>query len=706
MAAAGYEIGIDIGGTFTDVVCYQDGKPFRSTKISSTRQEPGQAVAEAVRFIFDEWGVAPSEIARFLHGTTVATNAVLERKGAKLGLLTTKGFRDVLEIGRQKRQTLYAITLTPETPVFLAPRAYRKEITGRIDSEGREVVALDEDEVLSVVERLVAHGAAALAICYLFSFKNPKHEQRTREIIIRRFPALPVSISSDVDPAFREYERTVVTAFDAYMKPVIGGYMAQIEGGLHQAGIKAPLQVMQSRGGLAASAVVLSRPVRLFMSGPAAGVIGGTHVGKTEGFQNLITVDIGGTSSDIALVNRGDLVIKPEAIIDTYSVRVPMVDVNAIGSGGGSIATIDAGGGLRVGPESAGSDPGPAAYCKGGEEPTVTDASLVLGYLNPRYFAGGRVTLDVPRAREVIAQKVAAPLGLKVEEAALGIHRVVNAQMVEGIRLASVRQGFDPRLFTLVALGGAGPIHAAALASELGINKVVIPRMPGVLSATGLLLAPVEHEVSVAHPVSLANLSIEAIRSALAKLDLKCQELMRHESVDSGMVRVKYYADMCYVGQSYYVEVPFDAVSDGAVENLYRDFLAAHDRIYGHAVENPARIVNLRSVHTVPRTTPFKEVAPPNEIQYTSLDREVSEEEQRMIYVSSCPDGIMAKVYNRSALPVGMRVEGPAIIEQEDTTTIIPPGWVSDVTSNGNLILSSDSINSDAEISMTTVGRW
>jgi N-methylhydantoinase A len=502
------DVGIDIGGTFTDVVCRRAGAPALTTKIMSTRRDPSEAVLRAIRFMVEEWKIDPREIAHFLHGTTVATNAVLERKGAKLGLLTTEGFKDVLEIGRQWRQHLYGIILQPETPVFLAPGEFRKEIRERVSAQGEIVVPLDEASVLQACDDLVAAGVGSIAVCYLFSFLEPAHEQRTRELIRARHPDLSISISSEVDPAFREYERSAVVSFDAYIKPVIDRYIGHLEHGLERAGISAPLQIMQSRGGLSTCAVARQRPVRLFMSGPAAGVIGGTIVGRMVGAEDVITIDIGGTSTDIALVNKGNPVIGAEGRIAGYPVRVPMVDVNAIGAGGGSIAWLDQAGGLRVGPHSAGSDPGPAAYGKGGEDATVTDASLVLGYLDPAYFAGGSVALDLGRAREVIEHTVARPLGMSVEEAALGIHRVINAQMVEGIRLVSIRQGFDPRRFALVALGGAGPVHATALAQDLGIRQIVIPRHPGVLSAAGLLAAPIEHEVAAAFPRKLERVSL------------------------------------------------------------------------------------------------------------------------------------------------------------------------------------------------------
>ncbi len=675
-----YDIGIDIGGTFTDVVCRRPGEPMLTTKIMSTRQNPNEAVMRAVQFMVENWKIAPADVGHFLHGTTVATNAVLERKGARIGLLTTAGFKDVLEIGRQMRQALYGIILEAETPIFLAEGKYRKEITERIGSKGEVVTPLDEESVRAAARALAAEGVQAIAVCYLFSFQNPAHEQRTREILAAEFPDLMVSISSEVDPAFREYERTVVTAFDAYMKPVIDRYMEQIEGGLSDAGIASPLQVMQSRGGLSVSAVARKRPVRLFMSGPAAGVIGGTIVGKMAGAQDLITVDIGGTSCDIALVDGGRPVIRPEGRIDGYTVRVPMVDVNAIGSGGGSISWLDAGGGLRVGPESAGADPGPAAYGKGGENPTVTDASLVLGYLNPTFFAGGTVSLDIEKARAAVLEKVAKPLGLGLEEAALGIHRVVNAQMVEGIRLVSIRQGLDPRRFTLVALGGGGPIHATALAGELKISRVVIPRYPGVLSAAGLLAAPIEHEVSAAFPAPLKDISLARLREGLDDLDRQCAALMAHEGVAPEKVGITYFADMWYLGQSYHLEVPIRLDEADPIARLYEDFLKVHDRVYGYATQAPAGIVNLRSIHATAADDSL------GEGPYTSGDQPAVKG-TRTIRVAAEPGGVEAKVYDRANMAVGLRFEGPAIVEQADTTTVIEPGWAAEVLPDGNLVL-------------------
>ncbi len=514
------DIGVDIGGTFTDIVCRRAGEPMRALKIPTTRGDPSAAVLNAIGHLARGLGVAPGTIARFLHGTTIATNAVLERKGAKIGLIASEGFRDVLEIGYQLRQDLHRILLEPVTPVFLAPGAQRREVREQVSAQGEVIIALDEDQVRQAAAELVADGVQAIAVCYLFSFLHPAHEQRTRALIEATHPGIAVSLSSEVDPTFREYERTVVTAFDAYMKPVVGRYLERLEDGLRTADVRAPLQIMQSRGGLAGTTVARRRPVRLFLSGPAAGVIGGAIVGRSSGYRDVITIDVGGTSSDIALVEGGEPVIRAQGTIAGFPVRVPMVDVSAIGAGGGSIAWLDGAGGLRVGPHSAGSEPGPACYGRGGEEATVTDASVVLGWLDPAFFAGGAVALDPALARAAVEQRVARPLGLSVEDAALGIHRVVNAQMVEGIRLVSIRRGFDPRRFTLVALGGAGPIHATALAVELGVGSVLIPRHPGVLSAAGLLAAPIEHEVAIAFPRALAGLAFADVRAVLRDLDL------------------------------------------------------------------------------------------------------------------------------------------------------------------------------------------
>jgi N-methylhydantoinase A/oxoprolinase/acetone carboxylase beta subunit len=412
-------------------------------------------------------------------------------------------------------------------------------------------------------------------------------------------------------------------------------------------------------------------------------VIGGAIVGRASGHRDLITIDVGGTSSDIALVESGEPVIRSQGTIAGFPVRVPMVDVNAIGAGGGSIAWLDGAGGLRVGPQSAGSEPGPACYGNGGGEATVTDASVVLGWLDPAYFAGGSVALDPVRARAAIGERVAQPLGLSVEDAALGIHRVVNAQMVEGIRLVSIRRGLDPRRFTLVALGGAGPLHATALAAELGITRVLIPRHPGVLSAAGLLAAPIEHEIVTALPRPLANLAFSEVRRVMDELDSSCARLMAEEAIGGMPVSIQYSADVWYIGQSYHLEVPITINAPDPLATLYRDFLALHDRIYGHATEQPAAIVNLRTMHRAGGSDRLDEGA------YRPIDA-APFKPPRAIRVAGTSVPVQAAILHRAAMPIGLRFDGPAIVEQDDTTTLVEPGWRGTVLDNGNLLLTRD----------------
>ncbi|BBK36355.1 methylhydantoinase [Allostella sp. ATCC 35155] len=675
----GVQVGVDIGGTFTDVVCRSSDGTVRFVKLPTTRKDESQAVLQSVALMAAEWGIAASDIARFAHGTTVATNAVLERKGARIGLITTAGFRDVLEVGRQMRHQMYSVILDGETPVFLAPGARRKEVRERVAADGSVLEPLDEADVRRAADELAADGVEAIAICFLFSFRNPAHEARAAEIVREAHPGLKVAVSHEVDPAFREYERTVVTAFDAYVKPVIDRYLARLETGLESAGVPAPLQVMQSRGGLMVSEVARQRPVRLFLSGPAAGVIGARMAGAAAGIEDLITVDIGGTSCDIALIDKGRALVRSEGVIDGYPVRVAMVDVNSIGSGGGSIAWIDRGGGLRVGPHSAGSEPGPACYGRGGELPTVTDASIVLGYLNPDYFAGGAMQLRPDLAEKAIRDHVAGPLGMTLEQAALGIHRVLNAQMAEGIRLVSIRQGLDPRRFALMPLGGGGAVHATALARDLAIRRVLVPRHPGILSAAGLLAAPVEHEMAAAFGRTLSESAPAEIRSVLDGLDDGCRALMARERLDGAAVTIRYAADVCYVGQSYTLEVPLRMDDPAPLERLYDDFLVDHDRVYGHATRIPARIVNLRAVHQAGGGD-YGE-APPAPTAGSP------EKGTRRLLVAELSGPVDAVVYDRAAMPPGFTFAGPAIVEQADTTTLVEPGWHGAIDAGGSMIL-------------------
>ena len=672
------EIGVDTGGTFTDVICRRENHEDIVLKVPSTPDDPSISVFNGVQQLLLHHGLNSSDIERFVHGTTVATNAVLERQGAKTGLLATAGFADVLEIGRQMRTNIYELQLEPEAPVFLSPGARRAEVIERISSSGEVLCQLDEESLRDGIKKLIDQKVESVAICFLFSFLNPVHELRAREFIQTLYPDLFISISSEVDPAFREYERTVATAFDAYTKPVLSEYLERLQLSLEQADIGATLQVMQSRGGISSARIATKKPVRLFLSGPAAGVMGGSHTGKSLGNKNLITVDIGGTSCDIALISEGRPLVRPEGKIDGYPVRTPMVDVNAIGSGGGSIAWIDDAGGLRVGPRSAGAEPGPACYGRGGKHATVTDASVVLGYLNPEYFAAGSVRLDPILAEQAIAETIAEPLSINIREAALGIHRVVNAQMAEGMRLVSIKQGYDPREFSLIALGGAGPLHAIPLADELSVGKVIIPRHPGVLSAEGLLSAPTEHEASCAFPHDLNMVEIQNLCQELKKLEDQCMSLMQEEGIDIADVRIMYSVDTCYVGQSHYLEIE-TGLGENCISELYNDFIEHHERVFGYSTKSPVRIVNLRTICRAEHSMSGSQVT-----ETGSLDHSIKG--KRLIMIDPDHD-LEVTTFERSLLPPGSTIKGPAVVEQPDTTTIIHPNWSATVAKSGELVL-------------------
>jgi N-methylhydantoinase A len=682
-ASASVEIGVDIGGTFTDVVCRRSGEPPRILKIPTTTGDPSIGVLKSLDIMMSTWGIRPAEIGRFTHGTTIATNAVLERKGAKIGLITTHGFKDVLEIGRMIREEMYRVILAPETPVFLADGYMRKEIVERVSADGSVVTAMDEEAAVRAIDELAAEGVEAIAVCFLFSFLNPHHENRVRELILEKYPDIMVSVSHEVDPAFREYERSVVTAFDAFVKPVVDKYLENLSDGLAGAGVKAPLQVMQSRGGLSVWQVARLRPVRLFLSGPAGGAIGGSMAGLAVGHPDLITVDIGGTSCDIAVIKDGSPILRSEGVIEGYPVRVPMIDIHTLGAGGGSIAWLDRGGGFRVGPHSAGAEPGPACYGKGGREATVTDASVVLGYIDPDYFAGGTVKLEPALAHEAVQGRVAAPLKMSLEEAALGVHRVLNTQMAEGIRLTTIRQGLDPRKFSLLSLGGGGGLHIVALAEALHITRVLIPPHPGVLSAQGLLSAPIEHEISMAFPRRLEGLTLNEVRKGLKGLDRECAKLMALEGLGTKDVEIRYFIDMCHTGQSYHLEIPLDLDAKDPMAKLYKDFLATHDRIHGYSTDSPASVVNLRTTHrNKANGGAAKSAYRPRKGEQTKGKRRIFLEPKKPVTVP---------VYARDALPVDATFSGPAIIEQADTTTLVLPGWRAKVLRDGTILLTASS---------------
>jgi N-methylhydantoinase A len=674
-------VGIDVGGTFTDAVAFdRDSGRLWTAKARSTPSDQSDGFAEALAEVLGASGGRPEQVERIIHGTTVGTNAILERSGARIGVLTTAGFEDTLYIGRQKRSEMYDLFIGPETPGFLAPRRCVVGIDERVAPDGAVLRRLDDDEVAAAVERLIAEGVEALAVSYLFSYANPAHELRTLEIARGRCPGLPVSLSHRVDPRFREYERLCVTAFDAYVRPVMERYIGRLGARLAGMGVRPGLQVIHSRGGVTSAAVMLERTVGTVLSGLAAGVLGGRFAALRAGERDGITIDIGGTSADVALFEEGRPLVASEGRVGRYPLRLPMIDVETVGAGGGSIALVDAGG-LRVGPGSAGAEPGPACYGRGGVEPTVTDASLVLGYLGSGGLAGGRLRLRPDLAERAIGERVAGPLGLSLEAAAAGVHRVINGVMADALRLVSIRRGHDPRRFALVALGGAGPVHAGRLAAELGTPRVVVPAAPGVLSALGLLVAEVDHQEWGTLKARLDALPPERLAALLGRLSAACAAGMARDGVAPEFVRVSRVAELRYVGQSYELSVPVPEgpITRSTVEECSRRFHEAHRRIYGQSDPDGAvEMISLRVQHSA---------AMPGPEGMRAATGDGTPPTERPVYFEELGGRVPTPVWSRAALQPGQRLRGPAIVEQPDTTTVVYPGQAAQVDEGGNLIL-------------------
>lgn len=677
------EIGVDIGGTFTDLVLLREDGAVFHTKVPTTRSDPIVGVRAGVERILGVAAVRAGQVARFVHGSTVAINALLERKGARTGLLMTRGFEDTIEIGRQKRSRMYDLLLVPETPTFMAPRARRAGIDERIGADGAVVRPLDEDEVRRACRRLVEDtGVDAIAVCFLFSFLNPTHEIRTRQLIGELYPEMRVSISSEVDPQFREYERCVVTTVDAYLHGAVGDYLERLGSALHEMGVHAPMHVMQSRGGLTSARSVAKRPVTLLLSGLAAGVVGSQSVAARAGHEEIISLDMGGTSCDIALISAGKPLLANQARVAGLPLRAQMIDVNTIGAGGGSIAWVDEAGGLRVGPQSAGAEPGPACYGRGGTDATVTDASVLLGYLNPETFGDGALALDIDASHAAI-RRLGDRLGLDPVRAAAGIHRIVDARMADEVRRVSVQRGYDPRSFSLLVLGGAGPLHGAAVAIELGMQRILVPETPGVLSAYGLLVANVEHDQTETFAVRADAARESDMRTVLERLDACGAAKMKEDGVDPAGVEVTSHADMRYVGQSY--ELTVQLSENDILPRAIAAFHAIHQTCYGHCdPARPVEFVNMRTVHV-------------HRLQRALAARGASaarplRPRTRKAYFESCGGFVETPVYMRNGIEASSRIEGPAIIEQPDTTVVVHPGQCASVLPDGSLLVESGSV--------------
>lgn len=680
---ANLSIAIDVGGTFTDVVGTTASGKMALTKVPSTPADPSIGVVTGMSSLLKTMGYEPTDVSRFIHGTTVATNAVVEKKGAITGLLTTAGFEDVLTVGRQKRSELYNLFIDSETPEFLVPRRCRFGIKERISAEGTILTPLDEDSVRSAVRELRdVHKAQSISVCYLFSFLDDSHEKRTAEIIAEEAPDIKVSLSSLIDPTFREYERTLVTTVDAFLRPKVASYIGALEGQLDTLKVPAKLEIMQSRGGIVAAHSAMSRPVSLLRSGPAAGVVAAQLIGDICGEKNLISNDIGGTTADIGVIVDGKPLTSTEGKVLKYPVRIPMIDVVSIGAGGGSIAWIDEANSLHVGPHSAGSDPGPVCYGVGGTEPAVTDASIVLGYLNPDYFAGGGMSLN-PQASHDVLERFGERLNMTKAEVAQGVHTILNNRMADETRLLTVARGYDPREFSLVMLGGAGPLHGGPLARTLRIPRVIIPFAPGVLSAFGLLVSDVEHDNAASFRRPAIGDTASDLIETLSQLDQIGIADMARDNIDVSRIGVRRYAEMRYIGQSYELEVPIEGDIDAdTVHRLVAHFHEVHERVYRQRNDTAAvEFVNIRTVHFA--AAPALSRTPPK----GGPSWEAAQTGVRSIYLEDKRTYAEVPVYKRSALPLETPRTGPFIVEQADSTVVVFPGETAKVEPNGNIIL-------------------
>ncbi|MEC7762978.1 MAG: hydantoinase/oxoprolinase family protein [Pseudomonadota bacterium] len=680
-------IGVDVGGTFTDIVLADSEGNLTVEKVVSRPDNYAEGIVDAIRAVLADSGTDPSEITRFALGTTVGLNAVIERRGAKTAILTTEGFEDVLEIGRQKRSSLYDLFIDAETPIFVSPRRLRRGVRERVTSTGEVLTELNEVMVRETLRQLVEEEKVeAIAVSLLFSFLNPAHEQRIRDIITETYPDVAVSISSEVDPVFREYERLCVTALDAYLKPVMGRHIEQLTKGLRDAGLTVELEVMQSRGGISSFRRILEAPARTLVSGPAGGVRGAHHVANAAGFEHIITLDVGGTSADIAVVRDAKIMTTTEGQVTGYPVRLPMIDCTAIGAGGGSIAWLDSAGSLHVGPQSAGAQPGPVAYGRGGTEPTVTDASLALGWLDASNFGGGRVNIDM-KASEASVAALATKLDLSVPETAWAIHAIANANMANEIRLWTVNRGYDPRDFALVVLGGGGAVHGGLVAQQLSVKNVLVPATPGVLAALGLLVANIEHDNAISFNRPAATTDFADLQSAFNDLDTLGFSQLEDERITPEMAKVTRSADLRYIGQSFELNVEVEGdLDDSTIAQLVAGFHDRHQEVYGQSDANaPVEIVSLRTVHWSPQTKP-KLPAP---AQTAGWDDALKTERIARFFPDHA-DGVMTPVYDRLRAPLGVPLPGPAIIDQLDTTVVVYPGYTARVHESGSIIMTAE----------------
>ena len=690
-----YRIGVDIGGTFTDIVLMDDSGAVLTKKISSSVENYAQAIVEGLGEVFEQNSLSGANVQEVLHGTTVASNAILEHKGAKTGLIGTKGFRDVLEIRNLRMPRLY--DLHWEKPAPLVERYLRLVVDERVNTGGDIVHPLDPADAEAVVDRLLSEGVEVIAVSLINSFANPTHEQMIKEIIGRKAPDMPVCISFDVLPEIKEYERTSTTVINAYLLPIVSRYLANLQEQFADASIEAPILLMQSNGGLMTAEAAGRLPCNIVESGPAGGVVGGHAFGGKVGLKDIITFDMGGTTAKASLIEDGEYTRSLEFQVGGgiltgsrlmtgagYLLKVPAIDLAEVGAGGGSIVWIDAGGSLQIGPQSAGANPGPVCYDIGGEEPTVTDANVILGYLNQEYLVGGELKIEASRSHQVFEERIAKPMGLSVEHAAYGAHQIVISNMIRAIRSVSSERGRDPRRYAMVPFGGNGPLFAAGMARELQMKHIVVPPSPGLFSSFGLLYADIEHHYSRTVQRVIRDMDPSLLTEVWSTLENQAREQLRIDGFSETQMRFRRAANMHYKGQIFELTVPapngsFDAEKIAQLEDLFGQ---EHERTYGHRAgpEEPVELVNAQLIgmgipdqSRIPEKVTVERRGPQGKLP------------NRQAYFGRDTGWIETPVLHRSDLEKPM--SGPLIIEEYDATCLVPPNAKASLDEFGNILI-------------------
>ncbi|MDQ0219557.1 hydantoinase/oxoprolinase family protein [Peribacillus cavernae] len=682
-----WRIGIDTGGTFTDLVALNDATGEEKVfKTSSTPNDPSRAFLDGIQGVLDEIDAPASDIAMLLHGTTVATNAVLEGKYSRLGLIVSKGYRDMLEVARQNVPGEFGAISYWIKPPRIVPLELVRETDGRLNYRGEELRPLDEKQIRLAAREYRELGVKAIAVSFIHSYQNPAHEERAREIIQDEYPDCFVSISADVIREYREYERTLTTCLNTGLMPLLSTYLDRLGNRTREAGTEAPLYVMKSSGGVATVGELIKRPIAASLSGPAAGVIAAAAISKVAGVEDVLTLDMGGTSTDMALIEGGIPRLLTEGKIDIYDIKAPMIDMTTVGAGGGSIAWLAGSKALRVGPQSAGSTPGPACYGRGGTEPTITDANLVLGRIPP-YLLGGSIPLDREAAYDAIKTKIAEPLGLSVEKAAAGILEIATQNISAGIRVVSVRRGRDPRNYALFPFGGAGGLLVSPVANALDMKSILVPASPGATAAAGLLYSDVRVDHVITDVQREDELDVVKLNDEFLQVRNRVKEDLASQGFASEGIRLQAFIDMRYVGQAFEIRVPL-YILDGSIASTIagaiKNFHATHEDQYGYSYENKSlvEIVNIG-------VTGFGQLAPPRQLpkQYSVLKWSDLLKFTRPLYISEVSDYVNCPVYERPTEPISEQLAGPAVIEQYDTTTVVEPGWVVTVNEYGHLLI-------------------